>query len=165
MITRTTMPTFWQRSWVMPKCRSLQVRYCQELGLPDTQASRLYIYSGLGSLLIRPVIGRLHDIPRITPCYIYTTGAALEAVSTFLLSLATTNLHFVVYFALYGVCDGAVGCGLSIAILNSLQEKQRPLGFGVYQCIACLMSAVGPALGGKTQQGIHYYICFSGTRA
>ena len=130
---------------------ALQVRYLEEIGFSEVKASRLYIYSGLASLLIRPVIGRINDVNWIDPCYIYAIAAIVEGVVTFFLPAATSSLHFILFFVVYGLADGTMGCGLSIAVLNSLPERLRPLGFGVYQCLTCLTSASGPALGGKLQ--------------
>ena len=121
----------------------------QEIGFTEVKASRLYIYSGVASLLIRPVIGRVNDVSWINPCYIYTVTTALEGLVTLLLPMATTSFHFVMFFVVYGLADGTLGCGFSIAVLNSLPERLRPLGFGVYQCLSCITSACGPALGGK----------------
>ncbi|XP_078342332.1 monocarboxylate transporter 4-like [Oculina patagonica] len=124
------------------------VRYLEEIGFEEVNAPRLYIYSGVASLLVRPLIGRLNDVSWINMLYIYAVAGGLVGVVTFLLPLATTNIHFIMYFVVYGLADGTLGCGLSIAVLNSLPERLRPLGFGVYQCLACVTSACGPALGG-----------------
>ena len=125
------------------------MRYLEEIGFAEVKASRLYIYSGVASLLIRPVIGRMNDISWIDPFYIYTVAAIVEAVMTFLLPMATTTFHFVVFFVVYGLVDGTMGSGFSIAVLNSIPESLRPLGFGLFQCMTCMTSACGPAFGGK----------------
>ncbi|XP_068714624.1 monocarboxylate transporter 13-like isoform X1 [Montipora foliosa] len=124
------------------------VRYLEEIGFSEVKASRLYIYSGLASLLIRPVIGRFNDITVMDPCYIYAIAAAAEGLVTFFLPMATSSLHFVLFFVVYGLADGTIGCGLSIAVLKSLPERLCPLGFGVFQCVTCITAACGPALGG-----------------
>ena len=120
----------------------------EEKGFAEVTASRLYIYSGIASMLVRPVIGRLNDVSWINMLYIYSVAASLEGVVTFLLPFATTNMHFVTYFVVYGLADGTLGCGFSITVLNSLPETLKPLGFGVYNCLSCITSACGPALGG-----------------
>lgn len=127
----------------------LQVRYLEEIGFEEVNASRLYIYSGVASLLVRPLIGRLNDVSWINMLYIYAVAGGLVGVVTFLLPMATKNVHFILYFVVFGLADGTLGCGLSIAVLYSLPERLRPLGFGVYQCLSCVTSACGPALGGK----------------
>ena len=134
-----------------------QVRYWEELGFPEQKAARLYLFSGVSSLVIRPVIGRLHDVRWINPCYMYIAAAATEGVATLLLPLATTTSHFVVFFVVYGFADGTVGSGTSIAVLNILPERQRPLGFGVYLSITSVLSACGPALGGKLANSISVF--------
>lgn len=118
-------------------------------------ASRLYIYSGVASLLARPLIGRLNDVGWINMLYIYAVAGGLVSVATFLLPIATTNVHFILYFVVYGFADGTLGSGLSITVLYSLPERLRPLGFGLYQCITCVTSACGPALGGKHFINLH----------
>lgn len=81
--------------------------------------------------------------------YIYCVAGGLLGLVTFLLPMATTNVHFILYFVVYGLADGTMGCGMSIAVLYSLPERLRPLGFGVFQSVTCVTSACGPALGGK----------------
>lgn len=120
----------------------------EEKGSTEVTASRLYIYSGVASLLIRPVIGRLNDVLWINMLYIYSIAASLEGVSTLLFPMATTNMHFIIYFVVYGLADGTLGCGFAIAVLNSLPERLKPLGFGLYNCLSCISSACGPGLGG-----------------
>ena len=121
----------------------------EEIGVAEKDASRLYIYSGVASLLARPLIGRLNDVKWINMMYIYSVAGGLVGAVTFFLPIATTKVHFILYFVVYGLADGTMGCGLSIAVLNNLPERLRPLGFGVYQCLTCVTSACGPALGGK----------------
>ena len=118
------------------------------------KAARLYIYSGVASLLIRPVIGRVNDVSWINPYYTDTVAAGLEGVVTLLMPMATTSFHFAMFFVVFGLSDGTLGSGLSIAVLNSLPERLRPLGIGLYNCLACFASACGAALG-----GIKFYLC------
>ncbi|KAJ7335982.1 hypothetical protein OS493_013348 [Desmophyllum pertusum] len=124
------------------------VRYLEEKGFAEVKASRLYIYCGLASLLVRPLVGRLNDVSWINMMYIYSVAAAVEGVVTIMLPLATTNVHFVLYFVVYGLSDGTLGCGLSIAVLNSVPDTLKPLGFGIFNSVTCVTSACGPALGG-----------------
>ena len=121
----------------------------EEKGFAEVKASRLYIYCGLASLLVRPLVGRLNDVSWINMMYIYSVAAAVEGVVTIMLPLATTNVHFVLYFVVYGLSDGTLGCGLSIAVLNSVPDTLKPLGFGIFNSVTCVTSACGPALGGK----------------
>lgn len=129
----------------------LQVRFLEGRGVQESRAARLYIYSGLTSLLIRPMIGRLNDVTWINMFYIYSIATGVECVVTFLLPFSITNLSLVIYFVVFGLADGAMGCGLPIAVINSLPEKMRPLGIGAFNCLSCFASACGPALGGKVQ--------------
>lgn len=124
------------------------VRYLEEIGITEVVASRLYIYSGVASLLVRPAIGQLNDFKWINMIYIYSVASGLLGLVTLLLPMATTNVHFISYFVIYGLADGTLGSGLSIAVLYSLPERLRPLGFGVFQSVTCVVAACGPALGG-----------------
>lgn len=124
------------------------VRYLEEIGITEVVASRLYIYSGVASLLARPAIGRLNDFSSLKMIYIYSVASGLLGLFTLLLPMATTNVHFISYFVVYGLVDGTLGSGLSIAVLYSLPERLRPLGFGVFQSMTCVVAACGPALGG-----------------
>lgn len=121
----------------------------EEAGFTEVDASRLYMYNGVASLLVRPLIGRLNDVNWINMLYIYSVATALEGVAAFLLPMATTNFHFVMYSVVFGISDGTLGSGLCIAVLNNLPETLRPLGISIYQCLACMSFAFAPALGGE----------------
>ena len=129
-------------------CSLLQARYCEEVGMPATKASRLYLYSGLASLLIRPVIGRLCDIKGIDACCIYQLAGAINGVATLLLPLATKYFHFVVYSVVWGFADGAIGCAVCVAIIGCFSDKQVATALGISFSVICVIAAVGPALGG-----------------
>ena len=121
----------------------------EEAGFAEVEASRLYMYNGVASLLVRPLIGRLNDVSWINMFYIYSIATAVEGVGAFLLPMATTNFHFVMYSVAFGLSDGTLGAGLSIAVLNNLPEMLRPFGIGVFQSLTCISSACAPALGGE----------------
>lgn len=113
------------------------------------QASRLYLYSGLTSLILRPVIGRLCDIKWIDVCYIYQLAAFIDGVATLLLPLATEYHHFVLYFIVWGFADGTNGCSVCVAIIDCFTSKHRNFALSVSFTISCVVAAAGPALGGR----------------
>lgn len=116
--------------------------------MTTTQASRLYLYSGLTSLLLRPVVGRLCDVKWIDACYVYQLAAFINGVATLLLPLARTYPHFVVYFVIWGFADGTNGCSVCVAIIACFTSKQRNIALSVSFTITCVVGAAGPALGG-----------------
>ena len=126
----------------------LQVRYCETIGIPPTKASKLYVYSGVTSLLIRPVIGRLCDVKWIQAHFLFQIAAALEGIASLLLPLARRNLYLVFYFVLYGCTDGAMGSSMCVAVMFCFKGTKRVRGFGLFQSITNIVSAFGPALGG-----------------
>ena len=128
---------------------NLQVRYCEEIGIPPIQSSKFYIYSGVTSMLIRPVIGRLCDMKRIHPCYFFQVAAAVTGTGTLLLPLARNNLHFVLYFILYGAADGTMNSAMTVAVMFCFTGEKRVQAFGLYRSVTNVASAVGPSLGGE----------------
>ncbi|XP_078342262.1 monocarboxylate transporter 13-like isoform X1 [Oculina patagonica] len=133
------------------------VRYCENIGIPPTQSSKLYIYSGVTSLLIRPVIGRLCDVKWIQAHFLFQIAAALEGIASLLLPLATRNIHFVFYFLLYGCTDGTMGCSMCVAAMFCFKGTKRVQGFGLFQSITNIVSAFGPALGGLVADSLGSY--------
>ena len=127
-----------------------QVRYCETIGIPPTQSSKLYIYSGVTSLLIRPVIGRLCDVKWIEAHVLFQIAAVLEGIASLLLPLATKNLYLVLYFILYGCTDGAMGSAMCVVVMFCFKGAKRVRGFGLFQSITNIVSAFGPALGGTS---------------
>ena len=133
----------------------LQVRYCETIGIPPTQSSKLYVYSGVTSLLIRPVIGRLCDVKWIQAHFLFQIAAALEGIASLLLPLATKNVYLVLYFILYGCTDGAMGSAMCVAVMFCFKGAKRVRGFGLFQSITNIVSAFGPALGGTSDSLYH----------
>ena len=130
-----------------------QVRYWETLGIPANQSSKLYIYSGVTSLLIRPVIGRLCDVKWIQAHFLFQIAAATEGIASLLLPLAKRNIYFILYFLLYGCTDGTMGSAMCVAAMFCFKGTQRVRGFGLFQSITNTVSAFGPALGGTYNPG------------
>lgn len=124
------------------------VRYCETLGISTDQSSKLYIYSGVTSLLVRPVIGRLCDFEKIQAHSLFQIAAVAEGIATLLLPLTKRYIYFVLYFLLYGCTDGAMFSAMCVACMFCFKGTQRNRGFGFYQSITNIVSAFGPALGG-----------------
>lgn len=133
-------------------------RYCEEVGMPASKASRLYLYSGLTSLIIRPVIGRLCDIKGIDACFIYQLAGAINGVATLLLPLATKYFHFILYLVVWGFADGATGCSVCVAIIGCFSDKQRATALGISFSVICVIAAAGPALGGLMADELGSYV-------
>lgn len=133
------------------------VRYCETLGIYANQSSKLYIYSGVTSLLIRPVIGRLCDIEWIQAHSLFQIAAVAEGIATLLLPLAKRYIYFVLYFLLYGCTDGTMFSAMCVASMFCFKGTQRNRGFGFYQSITNIVSAFGPALGGLVADSFGAY--------
>ncbi|KAK2571247.1 Monocarboxylate transporter 4 [Acropora cervicornis] len=133
------------------------VRYCEDLKISRSQASKLYLYSGLMSMVCRPLIGWLCDVKCIDAVYIYQLVAGIDGVATLLLPLARRYFHFVLYFIVYGLADGAVGCSSCIAILSCFTSKKRSLAFGLTCMVSASMAAAGPPLAGLLADEVGSY--------
>ena len=125
------------------------MRHCEDLGISARRASRLYLYSGLTSLIMRPLVGRLCDVTRITPGQIYQVAIFGNGVTSLLLPIATRYYQFVLYFVVYGIIDGAMGICSTLTILSSLSLTQRSLGFGIMQSVTCISAITGPVVAGQ----------------
>ena len=117
--------------------------------MSSAQVSRLYLFSGLTSLIFLPVIGRLCDIKRIDAAYVFQLAAAIEGVATLLLPLARKYYHFVLYFIVWGFADGTTVCSLSVAIIACFTGRLRNFAISICFTISSVLAAAGPALGGK----------------
>ena len=99
-------------------------------------------------MVCRPLIGWLCDVKCIDAVYIYQLVAGIDGVATLLLPLARRYFQFVLYFIVYGLADGAVGCSSHIAILSCFTSKKRSLGFGLVCMVSASVAAAGPPLAG-----------------
>ena len=103
-------------------------------------------------MLCRPVVGWLCDLKHIEAIYVYQVVAGVNGVATLILPLARRYFHFVLYFIVFGLADGAIGCSSTIAILSCFTSKKRSLGFGLAVMVSASMAAAGPPLAGKCFQ-------------
>ncbi|XP_067025877.1 monocarboxylate transporter 4-like isoform X2 [Acropora muricata] len=133
------------------------VSYCEDLKISRSQASKLYLYSGLMSMICRPLIGWVCDVKCIDAVYIYQLVAGIDGVATLLLPLARRYFHFVLYFIVYGLTEGAVGCSSCIAILSCFTSKKRSLAFGLTCMVSASMAAAGPPLAGLLADEVGSY--------
>ena len=101
-------------------------------------------------MLSRPVVGWFCDMNWIDVIYIYQIVAGINGVATILLPLARRYFHFVLYFIVYGLADGAIGCASCIAFTACFTGKKRSLGMGLSFMASASMAAVGPPLGGRS---------------
>ena len=142
---------------------SWQVRHCEDLGITDRDASNLYVNSGLASLIMRPLIGRLCDVTRLTPGFVLQVATFGSGAAALLLPLATRYDHFVAYFVVYGIADGATGTACVLAMMSCLRPADRSLGFGIMQTSSCVNGMIGPVIAGKytgcaaSEMAVHIY--------
>ena len=83
------------------------MRYCEDIGITADAASRLFIYYGLASCVGRLITGRLCDFEKVNTLYVYQAAELVVGIGTFLVTLATSYLHMVIFIVIYGLCDGA----------------------------------------------------------
>ena len=124
------------------------MRYCKDIDITADAASRLFIYYGLASCVGRLITGRLCDFVKVNTFYVYQAAELVVGIGTFLVTLATSYLHMVIFIVIYGLCDGAFITALNVLLLNSVSPEKVPVAIGWEMQISSFFLASGPPIAG-----------------
>ena len=124
------------------------MRYCEDIDITADAASRLFIYYGLASCIGRLITGRLCDFEKVNTLYVYQAAELVVGTGTFLVTLATSYLHMVIFIVIYGLCDGAFITALNVLLLNSVSPEKVPVAIGWEMQISSFFLASGPPIAG-----------------
>ena len=126
-----------------------QVKFAKEVGIADHKASWPLFCVGLGSFLVRPVVGRLCDLSFVNTQYLYQCFLFLAGFAVVLSSLASSFAGLVAYGFAYGMLVGGSQIALFLIILTSLSPRNRNQGFGFFLFVLSYSLAWGAPLGGE----------------
>ena len=115
-------------------------------------ASRLYLTFGLCSLVTRVGTGRLCDVTRVNPQYLFQGALIVEGVSTLLCTLAKSFTGLVLYCIVLGLANGTEATCANLVILNSVPAHRRPQAYGIWLCAQSVTMLIGAPLGGTWGQ-------------
>ncbi|KAK3706232.1 hypothetical protein QZH41_010930 [Actinostola sp. cb2023] len=131
------------------------ISYCQEVGIPPSKASNLFIAIGLSSLCSSLIAGRVVDIHSINPLHISQVGSLSMALSMLLLQLATEYYHFVIYSVFLGFGIGILVTIIVLLMLRTVEPRLRSVSFPFGQMCTSLGNLTGPPLIGKSPVNVN----------
>ncbi|KAL9954142.1 hypothetical protein ACROYT_G041640 [Oculina patagonica] len=124
------------------------IRFCEDIGITADKASKLYIYYGIASATARVIAGRICDVRRINPVYVYQGVEFVVGLSTILVTFADSYSELIVFAVFYGFCDGAFITTLNVILLTCVEEAKRPASLGWNMQFASIFMGSGPPIAG-----------------
>ena len=139
-----------------PLCSILhmQAQFCKDQGIGATDASRLYVYNGLASSILRALTGFVCNSKRVNPQVIMQISMVISGLSIIAPTFLSTYEQLLACFIVYGCADGAITSSMNILALSILSPEERCQGFGFFHCCLALAGgAAGPPFGGTFCSG------------
>lgn len=131
---------------------TFQIRFCEDIGITADKASKLYIYYGIASATARVIAGRICDVKRINPIYVYQGVEFVVGLSTILVTFADSYSELIVFAVFYGFCDGSFITTLNVILLTCVEEAKRPASLGWNMQFASIFMGSGPPIAGRSDK-------------
>ncbi|KAL9954143.1 hypothetical protein ACROYT_G041642 [Oculina patagonica] len=97
------------------------VRHCEDLGIPADKSSKLLMIYGLSSCAFRIAAGRLCDMKRINPIYVFQFGMFASSSAVILFGVPKSYVPLAVISAFYGfIADQAGSYVLAFYVAGSI---------------------------------------------
>ena len=129
-----------------------QIRFCKDIGITADKASKLYIYYGISSATARIIAGRICDVRRINPIYVYQGVELVVGLSTILVTFANSYSELIVFAVFYGFCDGSFITILNVILMTCVEEAKRPASLGWNMQLASIFMGSGPPIAGRSDE-------------
>ncbi|KAK3728500.1 hypothetical protein QZH41_002363 [Actinostola sp. cb2023] len=133
---------------------SSPAKYAAELGIPGHRSSWMYFAIGTSSLVSRLLTGKLCDTGWIPHLRICQLAVVMFAIDDFLVPLATTFTHLMVYSVVYGISEGL----FAIPAHCIMMKSYAGIGFGWYISFQGVSVFISPVLSGISTD--HIFISF-----
>ena len=131
------------------KCCVFQTRHCDDLNIPGSTSSSLFLFIGVFAACGRIGGGILCDLPRINSRCLYQSSVFVVGASTGLLTVAKTYGSLVAYAITFGTADGIMISTHIIQTLKLVGETERASAIGFWLMLAGIFSLGSPPLSGK----------------
>ena len=136
-------------SGLSKKCCVFQTRHCDDLNIPGSTSSSLFLFIGVFAACGRIGGGILCDLPRINSRCLYQSAVFVVGASTGLLTVAKTYGSLVAYAITFGTADGIMISTHIIQTLKLVGETERASAIGFSLMLAGIFSLGSPPLSGK----------------
>ncbi|XP_032226373.1 monocarboxylate transporter 5-like [Nematostella vectensis] len=138
------------------------VKHCEEVGLSSSEASTLFIHIGISSLVGRILSGQIVDAFHISPLKIHQCADFICGGSMLLIWLASDYLSFSVFAVVYGLSNGAYVTTMYLALMNTVDARDRPMAFGLGEMLCSAGIVIGPVLAGLIADKTGSYVAAFG---
>ena len=125
---------------------TLQIKYCNDLGIPADKSSTVYLFIGIFSSLGRFGGGFLCDIKCINTRLLFQATTFIMGASTMLLTLAKTYGALVAYAIVFSAADGLMITTFIIECLKSVEEWEKASVFGLQMMFSGVFALSSPPL-------------------
>ena len=125
-----------------------QVRYCEDIGISADAASRLFVYYGVSTCVGRLAAGQVCDFNKVNTFYVYQVAELVVGIGIFLVTMATSYLHMVIFIVVYGFCDGVYITTLNVLLLSCVSPAKTPVAIGWEMQVSSFFLASGPPVAG-----------------
>ena len=103
---------------------------------------------GIASGVTRVVTGRLCDLNRVNPVYVFQSGMALAGFSVLLFGMPSTYVPLAIISVFYGTGDGVCSSVSNLLLLTTVEPKRRASAFGMANLLISVSIATGAPLAG-----------------
>ncbi|KAK3728598.1 hypothetical protein QZH41_011677, partial [Actinostola sp. cb2023] len=121
--------------------RENSAKYAAELGIPGHRSSWMYFAIGTSSLVSRLLTGKLCDAGWIPHLRICQFAIFIFAMDNFLVPLATTFTHLMVYSVVFGISEGLYATPAHCIMMKSYAGMGFGLGIA-FQGVTLFISPV-----------------------
>ncbi|EDO46439.1 predicted protein [Nematostella vectensis] len=133
-------------------------RYSQDVGIPSQRSALLYVGFGVGSTVGRVLIGRLCDLPWVSPLYMYCLSTMVAGVSTLLVPQLDSFAGLIGYFTVNGFANGGYATAVFMIVYQMTIPRMRTKALGLYFFVVSLAFASGSPFGGFLADSLGSYI-------
>ena len=131
---------------------SCQVKYAEDLGIPNHRSSWLYFAIGSASLVARILTGKVLDTGWISAMHVIRIGAVTFGIIDCLVPLAKSFTLLMIYSVAFGICEGIFTTSLFCFIINLFS----PQGLGWHLTFHVIPQGFAPVLAGKYPSCLTY---------
>ena len=127
------------------------MRFCEDIGISASAASRLFVYYGLASCAGRLVSGRLCDFNKVNTFYVYQVAELVVGILILVITMATSYVYMIVFALIYGFCDGVFITTLNVLLITCVSPQKVAVAIGWEMQISSFFLASGPPVAGMVQ--------------
>ena len=126
----------------------IQVRLAKDSGVDSIKAAFLVSFLAFGSMVARPLFGKLMDHPRVNRITVLQLTLLCMSISTTLVPIATNYEWLATFAFLYGFLEGYFLIALPLIVQDLVGEAKIASALGSLYCFLSIPKTAGPSIAG-----------------